>query len=81
MEQRRQQQQKRGQMRRGNFQRRPREEAPVIPLEERWTPKTQLGRDVLAKKYTSMKDILHAGHRIMEPEITEFLITLFSKQH
>lgn len=41
---------------------------------EEWTPKTQLGKDVLAGKYATIRDVLISGKRIMEPEITEFLI-------
>ena len=55
------------------FERRPRrEEAPVE--EKVWEPKTQLGKDVLAGKFANMSDVLIAGKKIMEPEITEYLI-------
>ncbi len=39
-----------------------------------WIPKTKLGQDVLKGKYTSMEDVLKAGHMILEPEITDYLV-------
>lgn len=39
-----------------------------------WTPKTQLGKDVLAGKYSTMREVLLAGKKIYEPEITRTLI-------
>ena len=52
---------------------RPRREAPRIE-EKVWVPKTQLGKDVVAGKVTSMRDVLLSNQKIMEPEITEALI-------
>lgn len=43
--------------------------------EEVWVPKTQLGKDVLAGKYASMADVLVAGKKIYEPQITKTLIS------
>ncbi len=63
----------RGGPRRDNRERRPRREE--TPVEEKvWEPKTQLGKAVLAGKYSTMRDVLVSGQKIMEPEITEFLI-------
>lgn len=56
--------------RRDNF---PRRAAPEVE-EKVWTPKTQLGKDVLAGKYSSMRDVLLGGKRVMESEITDYLI-------
>ncbi len=39
-----------------------------------WTPKTTLGREVLAGKYTSMSEVLLSGKRILEPEIVDYLL-------
>ena len=49
-----------------------RREEPVI--EEVWVPKTQLGKEVLAGKFSTMRDVLVSGRKIMEPQITDFLI-------
>lgn len=43
--------------------------------EKVWVPKTQLGKDVLEGKYTSMRDVLLSGKKIMESEITDKLIS------
>ncbi len=53
-------------------ERRPRREEEVE--KKTWTPKTKLGKDVLAQKYSSISDVLKKGQKIMEPEITEFLV-------
>lgn len=37
-----------------------------------WVPKTQLGRDVLAGKYSSIDEIFEKGMKIMEPEIIDY---------
>lgn len=59
------------------------EEAPrVIPeivgVQERegrsWTPKTNLGRQVIEGKITSIDEILFSGKRIIEPEIVDYLV-------
>lgn len=55
--------------------RRPRfERKPRVVEEKVWIPKTELGRDVLAGKFSSMADVIFSGRKIMEPEITEYLI-------
>ncbi len=41
--------------------------------EKVWVPKTQLGRDVLDGKYTSLREVLLSGKKIMEPEIVDKL--------
>jgi small subunit ribosomal protein S5 len=62
--------QKRG-FRRDN-RRRPQKREEVVE-EKVWVPKTQLGKDVLAGKYTTLRDVVLSGRKIMEPEITETL--------
>lgn len=45
------------------------------PVEEKvWNPKTQLGKDVLSGKYSTMTDVLLSGKQVMEEQITEYLI-------
>lgn len=51
----------------------PRRAAPEVE-EKVWVPKTQLGKDVLTGKYSSMRDVLLSGKRVMESEITDYLI-------
>lgn len=41
---------------------------------ESWTPRTALGRDVVAGKHTSLNDILDMGLKIMEPQIVDYLM-------
>jgi len=53
---------------------RPRRERTQEVEEKVWVPKTQLGKDVLAGKLNNMRDVLLSGHRILEPEVTEYLI-------
>lgn len=55
-----------------NRDRRPRREEEVV--EKVWVPKTQLGKEVLSGKYTSIKDVIKSGNRILEAEITEHLV-------
>jgi small subunit ribosomal protein S5 len=43
---------------------------------ERWTPKTQLGKEVAAGKIKNIDEILKAGRKIMEPEISDSLLNL-----
>ena len=50
------------------------EELKAPEKEEAWTPKTQLGRDVLAGKYKSIDEILESGKRILEPEIIDYFL-------
>jgi len=40
-----------------------------------WTPKTILGREVLAGKYTSMSDVLLSGKKILESEIVDYFFS------
>ena len=39
-----------------------------------WIPKTQLGKDIVAGKYTSLKQVLESGQLILEPGIVDFLV-------
>ena len=41
--------------------------------EKVWVPKTQLGKDVLEGKYTSLREVLLSGKKIMESEIVDKL--------
>ena len=43
-------------------------------VEEPWVPKTQLGKEVLAKKYNSLGEVLLMNKKVMEAEITDFLL-------
>jgi len=43
-------------------------------MAEEWKPKTQLGKDVLQGKISSIETIFKEGKKIMEPEIVDFLI-------
>ena len=45
----------------------------VVEQEIQWVPKTQLGKDVLGQKYTSLDEVILSGKKIMEPEITDYL--------
>ena len=56
----------------GDRPQRPRRERPE-PEEKVWVPKTLLGKDVLAGKYPTLRDVIVSGRPIMEAEITEFL--------
>ena len=56
-----------------NKDRRPRREGPVVE-EKVWVPKTSVGKDVLSGKYSSMRDVLLSGNKVLESEITDFLI-------
>lgn len=55
---------------RDNFRKNKRE--PVVE-EKIWVPKTQLGKEVAGEKITHMRDVLLAGRKIMEEEITDKL--------
>lgn len=62
---------------RGKFQnknRRPQKSRPEQEVKV-WVPKTQLGKDVAEGKVTSIRDVLISSRRIMEPEITDKLIS------
>lgn len=63
---------------RNNDRRPPRREQEVE--KEVWVPKTQLGKDVLAGKYPTMTDVLNDGHRILEHQITDYLIPNMSTE-
>ena len=53
----------------------PRRDRPQRVVEEKiWVPKTQLGKDVLAGKYTNLRDVIINGKQIMESEITDYLV-------
>lgn len=39
-----------------------------------WTPQTELGKDVVDGKITSLKEIFEQGKKIMEPEIVDILV-------
>lgn len=39
-----------------------------------WTPKTNLGKDVLKGKFKTIDDLLKSGELILEPEIVDYLI-------
>jgi small subunit ribosomal protein S5 len=41
---------------------------------EAWQPKTALGKDVKAKKVTSIEQVFHDGRKIEEPEIIDALL-------
>jgi small subunit ribosomal protein S5 len=41
---------------------------------EAWQPKTELGRDVKAKRVTTIEQVFHDGRRIEEPEIIDALL-------
>jgi len=58
---------------RPDFNRRPRREAPVQE-EKVWVPKTTLGKDILSGKYSSMSQVLLNGNKILEAEITDYLL-------
>lgn len=63
---------------RGGFQRNggsrpPRRDAPAVE-EKVWVPKTILGKEVLAGKYSSIDEVILSGKRVMEEQITDFLI-------
>jgi small subunit ribosomal protein S5 len=45
-----------------------------------WTPKTQLGKDVLNGKIKDIRTILEKGIKIREPEIVDFLIPDLKKE-
>ncbi len=69
----------------------PVEEIPVAPEEAKkakqvvkreysfdldsWHPKTEIGVKVKSGEITSMNEILDAGHRVLEPEIVEVLVS------
>jgi small subunit ribosomal protein S5 len=41
---------------------------------EAWQPKTELGKDIKAKRVTSIEQVFHEGRRIDEPEIIDALL-------
>jgi len=41
---------------------------------EAWEPKTQLGKDIKAKRVTSIEQVFHDGRSIEEPEIIDALL-------
>ncbi len=62
--------------RRKKFGDRPKFNRAAPPEEEKveWVPKTQLGKDVVAGKYATMRDVLLDSKAILEHEVTDFLI-------
>lgn len=52
-----------------------REENPELLLEA-WNPKTKLGKDVKDKKIKNIDEILDKDQKILEPEISDSLLTL-----
>ncbi len=54
----------------------PRNSVPreVKPIEETWTPTTELGKKVRSGEITDIDQIFDSGLRILEPEIVDFLI-------
>jgi small subunit ribosomal protein S5 len=41
---------------------------------DRWQPKTDLGKKVKSRQFTSMEDVLSSGKPILEPEIVDMLL-------
>ncbi len=44
--------------------------------EEVWVPKTELGKSVANGEVTDIREALHSGEKIMEPEIVDHLVDL-----
>lgn len=42
--------------------------------ETKWEPKTILGKEVINGKYATIGQVLSSGKKIMEPEVTDFLV-------
>src|SRR3989344_2076942 len=57
---------------RGNFPRERRDNREEKIIE--WTPRTQLGREVMSGNITSLHDIFASGKKIKEPEIVDKLV-------
>lgn len=57
----------------GDRERRPRRDFNKEVEVKVWEPKTALGKDVLAKKYSNLDEVLSTGKQILEAEITDFL--------
>src|SRR3989338_10095270 len=57
---------------RGNFPRERRDNRDEKVLE--WIPRTQLGKEVMSGKITSLHDIFASGRKIKEPEIVDKLV-------
>ncbi len=52
-----------------------RRERPREEVEKKvWNPKTKLGKEVLAGKYSTIDDVIKSGEQIIEEEITEVLV-------
>ncbi len=52
-------------------------EAVMKELKERaqsWIPRTRLGKEILEGKYKTIEELLQSGERILEPEITDYLV-------
>jgi small subunit ribosomal protein S5 len=52
----------------------PRKKEDEESLEDVWTPKTELGKQVKSGEITSLDQILLSGRKILEPEIIDFLL-------
>ena len=59
---------------------RPQKKQQVVE-EKVWEPKTQLGKDVLAGKYNSLREVLLTGKKIMESEIVDTLEPNFAIEY
>lgn len=53
---------------------RPREREKIRFNVEAWNPKTELGKEVKAKRVTTIEQVFHEGRRIEEPEIIDALL-------
>ena len=54
------------------------DKAPEIVINKDWTPKTEIGRRIVAGEITNIDQILDEGKVILEPEVTESLLNLSS---
>ncbi len=55
------------------------EEAPLeMTIPEDWTPKTELGKRIVAGEVTDINYVLDNGYKILEPQITDSLLNLES---
>ena len=52
---------------------------PILILNEDWTPRTELGRDVFNKNIKDISEILDSGRKILEPQIIDSLLELESE--
>jgi small subunit ribosomal protein S5 len=59
---------------RNNYDNRERERERVRFSVEAWVPKTELGKDVKAKRITSIEQVFREGRKMEEPEIIDALL-------